>query len=131
RTRPWPRITSPVAASAPPAPPPWSAAPAARTSRAWGNRSGRAGGSRRESGCGRTWRPGTRRSTAIPARPATFCRRSGRGGGDPGGGNGEVGGLLEPAELDKLPPDERKDCIALSKEIDGLLTRAGGTATKP
>src|SRR5262249_15362923 len=27
-------------------------------------------------------------------------------------GNSELAGLFEPAELDKLPPDERKDCIA-------------------
>jgi serine/threonine-protein kinase len=46
-------------------------------------------------------------------------------------GDSELAGLFEPAELDKLPPDERKDCVALSKEIDGLLTRAGGTASKP
>jgi serine/threonine-protein kinase len=46
-------------------------------------------------------------------------------------GDSELAGLFEPAELDKLPPDERKDCVALSKEIDGLLTRAGGTAPKP
>src|SRR5262245_48048874 len=39
--------------------------------------------------------------------------------------------LFEPAELDKLPPDERKDCVALAKEIEGLLTRAGGTAPIP
>jgi hypothetical protein len=39
--------------------------------------------------------------------------------------------LFEPSELDKLPPDERTDCVALSKEIDGLLTRAGGIAPKP
>jgi hypothetical protein len=45
-------------------------------------------------------------------------------------GDAELAGLFEPAELDKLPPDERKDCVALSKEIDGLLTRAGGTAPK-
>jgi serine/threonine-protein kinase len=46
-------------------------------------------------------------------------------------GDWELAGLFEPAELDKLAPDERKDCVALSKEIDGLLTRAGGTAPKP
>jgi serine/threonine-protein kinase len=46
-------------------------------------------------------------------------------------GDSELAGLFEPAELDKLAPDERKDCVALSKEIDGLLTRAGGTAPKP
>jgi tetratricopeptide (TPR) repeat protein len=46
-------------------------------------------------------------------------------------GDSELAGLFEPAELDKLPPDERKDCVALSKEIDDLLTRAGGTAPKP
>jgi serine/threonine-protein kinase len=46
-------------------------------------------------------------------------------------GDSELTGLFEPAELDKLPPDERRDCVALSKEIDGLLTRAGGTAPKP
>jgi serine/threonine-protein kinase len=45
-------------------------------------------------------------------------------------GDSELAGLFEPAELDKLAPDERKDCVALSKEIDGLLTRAGGTAPK-
>jgi serine/threonine-protein kinase len=43
----------------------------------------------------------------------------------------DLAGFFELAELDKLPPDERKDCVALSKEIDGLLTRAGGTAPKP
>jgi serine/threonine-protein kinase len=46
-------------------------------------------------------------------------------------GDSELTGLFEPAELDKLAPDERKACVALSKEIDGLLTRAGGTAPKP
>jgi serine/threonine-protein kinase len=46
-------------------------------------------------------------------------------------GDSELAGLFEPAELDKLPPDEREDCLGLSKEIDGLLTRAGGTAPKP
>src|SRR5262249_28683715 len=46
-------------------------------------------------------------------------------------GDSELAGLFEPAELDKLAPDERKDCVALLKEIDGLLTRAGGTAPKP
>jgi hypothetical protein len=46
-------------------------------------------------------------------------------------GDSELAGLFEPAELDKLAPDERKDCVALSKEIDGLLTRAGGTANHP
>jgi eukaryotic-like serine/threonine-protein kinase len=46
-------------------------------------------------------------------------------------GDSELAGLFEPAELDKLPSDERKDCVALSKEIDGLLTRAGATAPKP
>jgi serine/threonine-protein kinase len=46
-------------------------------------------------------------------------------------GDSELAGLFEPGELDKLPPDERKDCVALSKEIDGLLTHAGGTAPKP
>jgi serine/threonine-protein kinase len=46
-------------------------------------------------------------------------------------GDSELAVLFEPAELDKLAPDERKDCLALSKEIEGLLTRAGGTAPKP
>jgi serine/threonine-protein kinase len=45
-------------------------------------------------------------------------------------GDSDLAGLFEPAELDKLAPDERKACVALSKEIDGLLTRAGGTAPK-
>jgi serine/threonine-protein kinase len=46
-------------------------------------------------------------------------------------GDAELAGLFEPTELDTLSPDERKDCVALSKEIEGLLTRAGGTAPKP
>jgi serine/threonine-protein kinase len=38
----------------------------------------------------------------------------------------DLAGLFEPSELDKLPPDERKDCVALSNEVGSLLTRAGG-----
>jgi hypothetical protein len=38
-----------------------------------------------------------------------------------------LAGFFEPAELDKLPLDERKDCAALSKELSDLLARAGGT----
>jgi serine/threonine-protein kinase len=39
----------------------------------------------------------------------------------------DLAGFFEPAELDKLPPDERKDCAALSKELSDLLARARGT----
>jgi serine/threonine-protein kinase len=39
----------------------------------------------------------------------------------------DLTGFFEPAELDKLPPDERKDCAALSKELSDLLVRAGST----
>jgi serine/threonine-protein kinase len=38
----------------------------------------------------------------------------------------DLAGFFEPAELDKLPPDERKDCAALSKEISDLHARARG-----
>jgi serine/threonine-protein kinase len=41
-------------------------------------------------------------------------------------GDPDLVGLFEPAELDRLPPDERKDCAALSDTIGRLLTRAGG-----
>jgi serine/threonine-protein kinase len=37
----------------------------------------------------------------------------------------DLAGFFEPAELDKLSPDERKDCAALSKEIGDLLAREG------
>jgi serine/threonine-protein kinase len=39
----------------------------------------------------------------------------------------DLAGFFEPAELDKLPPEERNDCAALSKEIGDLLARARGT----
>jgi serine/threonine-protein kinase len=39
----------------------------------------------------------------------------------------DLAGFFEPAELDKLPPNERKDCAALSQELSDLLARAGGT----
>jgi serine/threonine-protein kinase len=38
----------------------------------------------------------------------------------------DLAGLFEPSELEKLPPDERKDCVALSNEIGNALARAGG-----
>jgi serine/threonine-protein kinase len=41
-------------------------------------------------------------------------------------GDPDLAGFFEPAELEKLPPDERKDCVALSNEIGGVLARAGG-----
>jgi serine/threonine-protein kinase len=39
----------------------------------------------------------------------------------------DLAGFFEPAEVNKLPRDERKDCAALSKEIGDFLARAGGT----
>jgi serine/threonine-protein kinase len=45
-------------------------------------------------------------------------------------GDPYLSGFFEPAELEKLPPDERKDCVALSNEIGRLLTRAGSVAPK-
>jgi serine/threonine-protein kinase len=37
----------------------------------------------------------------------------------------DLAGFFEPAELDKLLPDERTDCAALSKEFGDLVARAG------
>ncbi len=37
----------------------------------------------------------------------------------------DLAGLREPAELEKLPPDERKDCLALWSEVGALLNRCG------
>jgi hypothetical protein len=39
----------------------------------------------------------------------------------------DLAGFFEPAELDKLAPEERNDCAGLSKEIGDLLARARGT----
>ena len=41
-------------------------------------------------------------------------------------GDPDLSGLFEPSKLEKLPPDERKDCLALSNEIGGVLARTGG-----
>jgi serine/threonine-protein kinase len=38
----------------------------------------------------------------------------------------DLAGLREPSALDKLPADEREDCLALWKEVDALLNRATG-----
>jgi serine/threonine-protein kinase len=43
----------------------------------------------------------------------------------------DLAGLRTPSELARLSADERKDCLALWAEVDGLLDRAGGTAPKP
>jgi eukaryotic-like serine/threonine-protein kinase len=46
-------------------------------------------------------------------------------------GEPDLAGLREPAELAKLPSDERRDCLALWTAADGLLERAEGAAPKP
>jgi serine/threonine-protein kinase len=43
----------------------------------------------------------------------------------------DLAGLRAPSELAKLSSDERTDCLALWAEVDDLITRAGGSATKP
>ena len=35
----------------------------------------------------------------------------------------DLAGLREPAELAKLPGDERRDCLALWAEVEALLSR--------
>jgi eukaryotic-like serine/threonine-protein kinase len=41
-------------------------------------------------------------------------------------GNPDLAGLREPAELEKLPVEERDQCLALWKEVDALVDRATG-----
>jgi serine/threonine-protein kinase len=40
-------------------------------------------------------------------------------------GEPDLSGLFEPAELEKLSLDERKDCVVLSNEVGNVLARAG------
>ena len=65
-----------------------------------------------------TWPCGPRHWTAAPARPVTAKKMLTNWQADP-----DLAGLREFSALEKLPADEREECLALWKEVDGLLNR--------
>jgi tetratricopeptide (TPR) repeat protein len=62
-------------------------------------------------------------SKALDSDPFRYCNEI--RGLDRWRGHPDLVGLFDPAELEKLQPEERNDCIALSNEIGRLLARAG------